>query len=91
MHPYRVRFSVTGMSKRKNIWAVGMDEESLALLDILDDDFLVATATSVTQRMPVLTPTLMKTLNLSPVHKYAEMRTRRPVGVWMGTSFRGDI
>ena len=66
-----------------------MDDESLAQLDILDD-FLAVTATSVTQRAAALT--LMKTLTLSSVYnKYAEMRTRRPVGVWMGTSFRGDI
>ena len=49
LHPYRVRFSTTAMSKRKNMCAVGVDDESLGLLDILDDDFLVATATSVTQ------------------------------------------
>ena len=74
----------------KKIWVVGVDDESLALLDILDN-FLVATATSVTQQAAALTPTLMKTPTLSPAHKYAEMRTRRPVGVWMRTSFRGDI
>ena len=34
LHPYRVRFSVTAKSKRKNICAVGVDDESLSLLDM---------------------------------------------------------
>ena len=86
-----MRFLVTAMTKCKNIWVVGVDDESLALVYILDDNFLVATATSVTHQAAVLTPTLMKTPTLSPTHKYAEMRTRRLVGVWMGMSVRGDI
>ena len=39
LRPYRIRFSVTAMSTRKYMCAVGVDDESLALLDILDDDF----------------------------------------------------
>ena len=39
LNPYRGRFSVTAMSTRKNICAVGVADESLTLLDILDEDF----------------------------------------------------
>ena len=78
------------MGKRKNIFAVGVGDESFALLDILDNDFLVATATSLTQRAAALT--LMKTATFGPVHSQsAQTRPRRSVGVYMRTSFRGDI
>ena len=34
LHLYRVRFSVASTSKQKNICAVGVNDESLALLDV---------------------------------------------------------
>ena len=43
LHPYRVRFSVTAMSTRKNICAVGVDDalalRCLIINTILDNDF----------------------------------------------------
>ena len=59
-----------------------MDDESL------DDDFLVAIATSVMRRAAPMTPTLMKTATLSHEHsESAEIRTQRLAGVRMGMSF----
>ena len=45
----------------------------------------------MTQRAAALTPTLMKIATFSPAHNESEMRTRRPVGVWMRMLFHGDI
>ena len=65
-----------------------MDDEILARLIHLTTIFLVVIATSVMRRAAAMTPSLMKTATWRHEHsESAEIRTWRPAGVRMVTSF----